>query len=105
MELSEIKELLEENECIVFPDLEDALVGITCGWGELRAVYEWGKCIEVFMVRDGMSHEEACEHFSTNTAGTYAGEKTPEVVNTGYEPNPAPDGCLQVSKHCLLPNE
>jgi len=96
MELSEIMEQLEFNECIVFDDLEDALIGVTCGWGDMRAVYEWGRCIEIFMVRDGMTYEEASEHFEHNTAGTYAGPKTPEVVNTGYDPEVTPDGCLKV---------
>ena len=88
----ELQELLVDAECIVFPDYEDALVGITAGWGTTRAVYEYGKCIEILMIRDGMSYEEATEYFSYNTAGAYVGPKTPEIINTGYEPTIPPEG-------------
>jgi hypothetical protein len=96
MELSEIKDRLADDDSITYPDYEDALIGFTCGWGRTRAVYEWGKCIEILMVRDGMTYEEALEWFERNTAGAYNGEHTPEIVNTGYSPEPVPDGCLRV---------
>ena len=96
MDKEELEFLLEESECVVFPDYEGALIGITAGWGETRAVYDWGKCIEILMVRDGMSHEDAIEYFAVNTAGAYLGPQTPEIVNTGYEIDIPPDGCLKV---------
>lgn len=92
----EILIILEETEAIVFDGFERALVGYTCGYGPTRAVYEWGKCIEILMRRDGMSYEDAEEFFEFNVAGSHLGEKTPEIVNTGYYPRKVPQGYLPV---------
>jgi hypothetical protein len=97
MDREELQSYLEDGECMVYPEYEDALIGVTAGWGETRAVYEWGKCIEILMLRDGMTYDDAIEYFAINTAGAYNGEKTPEFVNTGYEPDIPPDGCLKVT--------
>ena len=51
------------------------------GYGEQGqhtvAVYDYEKCIEIFMQRDGMDQEEALEHMSYNVTGTSLAEKTP----------------------------
>ena len=39
-------------------------------------VYDREICIQIFM-REGMTHEEAEEHFSYNVIGAYQGEGTP----------------------------
>ena len=92
MELSEIKERIAENEAVLWHDYEDALIGVTES-GDVRAVYEWGKCLEVLMLRDGMTYEEAMEMFEYNIA---LGDGQPIVVNTGYHPEAVPSGCLRV---------
>ena len=67
----------------------DALLGIST---ELRedsegepipiAIYSTEKTIEVYMNRDGMSHEEAVEFFEFNTKGAYLGPNTPIFIDT-----------------------
>lgn len=71
---------LEEEECITWDGLDDALVGITVGI-ERVAVYDWSKMVDVCMHRDEMSYETAVEHLQYNTLGGYLGPKTPLVVD------------------------
>ena len=92
MELSEIKERVAEAGACLWHDYEDALIGVTTS-GELRAVYEWGKCIEVLMMRDGMDYSGAIEMFEYNIA---LGQGQPIIVDTGYEVEAVPSGCLRV---------
>ena len=65
---------LEENECLLADGFEGALIGITYGANPV-AVYEVTMCIDLLM-SEGMSYEDAWEHFSYNVAGSYVGEET-----------------------------
>ena len=79
----EISDYIEEQcmEGVLLADgLEDAFIGVSCGFGPNKAVYDWGKCIEIFMQRDDMSQEEAIEHMDFNVTGAYVGEQTPEFI-------------------------
>ena len=60
--------------------LEDAFIGVSCGFGPSKAIYDWDKCVEVFMNRDGMTYEEAVEWIDFNVTGAYFGEQTPEFI-------------------------
>ena len=75
-----VRELLsEENPDALFADgLDDALVGVArrCGQPTL-AVYDYEKCVEVFMSREGMSYEDAIEWMEFNVVGAWLGEGTP----------------------------
>jgi len=75
-----VRELLsEENPDALFADgLDDALVGVArrCGQPTL-AVYDYEKCVEVFMSREGISHEDAIEWMEFNVVGAWLGEGTP----------------------------
>lgn len=67
-------------EMTLYPDLEEALVGICRTFGrEPVAIYDYEKCIEIRM-RDGMSYEEAVEFHEFNTMGSYVGEFTPAFL-------------------------
>lgn len=71
--------LKEENEEALFADgLDAALVGIArrCGQPTL-AVYDYDKCVRIFMERDGMSYEDAIEWMEFNVVGAWMGENTP----------------------------
>lgn len=46
------------------------------------AVYDYDKCVEVLVARDGMTHEEADEFLSFNTLGAYVGENGPLYIVT-----------------------
>ena len=79
----EISDYIEEHgmEGVLLADgLEGAFIGVSCGFGPNKAVYDWGKCVEIFMKRDGMSGEEAIEHMGFNVTGAYMGEQTPEFI-------------------------
>jgi hypothetical protein len=75
-----VRELLsEENPDALFADgLDEALVGVArrCGQPTL-AVYDYEKCVEVFMSREGMSYEDAIEWMGFNVVGAWLGEGTP----------------------------
>lgn len=66
--------------------LDEAIIGVAsrCGQPDLIA-YSVTKCIEVLM-RDGVSYEEALEHFDFNVAGAWVGPETPVWVydNTSW---------------------
>jgi hypothetical protein len=69
----------EYNEDMLFADgFDEALIGTVsrCGMNTV-ALYNTFKCIEILMVRDGMTEEEAQEFFEFNTLGSYVGENTP----------------------------
>ena len=74
----ELLEELQDNECLLADGLDEALIGITEGVNPV-AVYETYKCIDILM-EEGMSEEDAVEHFYYNIAGGYVGEKTPLFI-------------------------
>ena len=52
--------------------LEDAIIGVG---GRMNMpdvlIYSYNKCVEIFMKRDGMSHEEAVEWMEFNVVGVW----------------------------------
>ncbi len=78
--LNEALEGLEES-VLTMDGLDDALLGLSTRMNEPTvAVYSQSKIIEI-LVKDGMSYEEAFEHFSFNIAGSYMGAETPTIVD------------------------
>ena len=67
----------EEVECWVAEGLDDALMGYGEQGQQTVAVYDYEKCIEIFMRRDGMSRDDAMDHMSYNVTGTDLARKTP----------------------------
>jgi hypothetical protein len=65
-----------------FPDIEflkaDGLDSAVIGFDEQseRLIYSVSKIIEILMA-DGMTDEDALDHYYYNIAGAYVGEKTP----------------------------
>jgi hypothetical protein len=61
---------------------EDAFLGICRSPGHQSAVaaYDYDKCIEILMDRDGMTYEDAVDFFGFNTMGAYVGPDTPHYV-------------------------
>ena len=79
----EISTYIEDQgmEGVLLADgLEDAFLGVSCGFGPSKAIYDWDKCVEVFMNRDGMTYEEAVEWIDYNVTGAYVSEQTPEFI-------------------------
>ena len=80
MTTSEMTEALaEENEEALTADgFEGALIGMVVGACRPPvACYDYARCVEILMKRDGMSEEEAEEFLEFNTIGAYVGEHTP----------------------------
>lgn len=64
------------GEDILLADgLNEAIIGIDRN--SERIVYSVRKIIDILIIRDHMSEEEALEHFSYNIEGGYVGEQTP----------------------------
>ena len=80
----------ENPDAIIYDDMDDALIGVYRGISngqagtvseEAIAVYSYVKYIEIYIERDGMSEEEACEFFDYNVAGAHLGQFQPIVID------------------------
>lgn len=56
---------------------EDALIGLGWQHTKLIAIYDYKKCVEILILREEMTHEEAIEWMEYNVVGSYVGEYTP----------------------------
>ena len=56
---------------------ESAFLGTVERKGEVLAVYSVDACLSVLRERDGMTDEEALDHFFYNVHGAWIGEGTP----------------------------
>ena len=56
---------------------EDALIGLGWQHTKLIAIYDYDKCVEILILREDMTHEEAIEWMEYNVVGSYLGEYTP----------------------------
>ena len=80
MTAKEILERLreEEPETLLADGFEAAFAGTVQVFGKpTLALYDREKCIEILMVRDGMTFDQAVEFFDFNVAGAFMGEHTP----------------------------
>ena len=66
---------LEDYECLLADGFDDAVIGVTFGI-EPKAVYSVTKCLDI-LVEEGMTMEDAVEHFEYNVGSSYVGDKTP----------------------------
>ena len=81
--LKDILEYIEERGVtgvFLADGLDEAFLGISCGFGPTKAVYDWDKCVEIFKERYGMTRDEAVEWMDFNVTGAYVGEQTPEFI-------------------------
>ena len=70
-----IDQIVEFNpEALLADGFNDAIM-----WYDTkgRVIYSVGNIIDILVERDGMSYEDASEHFSFNVEGAYLGEYTP----------------------------
>lgn len=77
----------EQNpEAVTADGFESAIIGVANRFGmEPVVAYDYDKCIEVLVKRDGMTYEEAIEFFEFNVTGAWVGEGTPVFVSTRLE--------------------
>lgn len=76
-----LQEILEDFEALVMDEFEDALVGAVerCGEGYV-ACYDVAKIIDI-LVSQGLTYEDAVEHFGFNIAGAWVGKKGPVFLH------------------------
>lgn len=79
-----------EPELIVYDGLDDALIGLGQQFNTTALVYDIKKVIEIF-VEDGMSEEDAVEHFNFNVVGAWTGEHTPIFLEKWEEDDRDPE--------------
>lgn len=72
--LDAIVENYYDEEILKADGFDDAVIGIEPG--SMRLIYSVTKCIDI-LIEEGMTQEDAIEHFDFNVAGSYVGEKTP----------------------------
>lgn len=80
--LESIVEHHEDEEILKADGFDDAVIGIELG--TMRLVYSVTRCLEILMVDDDMSLEDAIEYFEYNVRGSYVGEKTPIWCEDNY---------------------
>jgi hypothetical protein len=81
--VDQLFELIDEmgDEVIKFDGLDAAIVGVGQVHGQPpRLVYSSDAIIRIFM-EEGMSEEDAIEHFEFNVACAYVGEATPLILS------------------------
>lgn len=66
---------------LVADGFSDALVGLLDHWGPggrtTVALYDYVKCVEILVEREGMDRDEAEEMMEINVCGSYVGDHTP----------------------------
>ena len=70
------------SKMLLADGFEKAFIGVTISQPlrEEVAVYDFDKCIEVLMERDGMDEEGAVEYFYYNVSGSWLGKHTPLFI-------------------------
>ncbi len=79
MTRKEIIDLFEDEELMFVDGFDEAIIGIDTV--SYRVIYNKEIMIEV-LISEGMSYDDALEHFSYNIEGAYVGEKTPIYCQT-----------------------
>lgn len=83
MTLDEFREVMSEvnPDALLADGLEAGIIGYTLNHhGEHVVVYDYDKCIDALVDRDGMEPDEADEFLSFNTLGAYVGPQGPMFV-------------------------
>ena len=76
--LQEIVEMFPESEILKCEGYDDCILGFDYNWdGNIRLIYSVKAILDKMVKEDGLSDEEAIEHFEFNFRGSYLGEKTP----------------------------
>lgn len=71
--------LAGDDPDLLFADgFDGAILGVAerCGSPQV-VVYDYDKCVDILVARDGMTEDEAIEWMGFNVVGAYAGERTP----------------------------
>lgn len=83
MTTQEILEILKQaaddgDEILLADGFEDALLGLVEGACRAPvACYDYQKCVDILVQRDGMDEDVAAEYIDFNVTGAYVGSGTP----------------------------
>lgn len=76
--LQDIIDNFDGEEFLIADGFDGAIIGLE--ESSMRLIYSVSKCIDI-LIDEGMTEEEALEHFSYNVSGSYVGNKTPIWCN------------------------
>ena len=68
---------MSEEGILLADGFEEAYLGQARQVTTWVAVYDYYRCLEILMNRDGMSHDEASDFFEFNVVGAWLGAQTP----------------------------
>ena len=68
------------SEALFADGFDDAIIGYDAVG--FRVVYDYDKCSDVLMKRDGMTKHEAHEFMEFNVVGAFVGDFTPLFIHT-----------------------
>jgi hypothetical protein len=63
-----------EEEFTIATGFDQAIIGVD--EVSMRIIYSMAKCVDI-LIAEGMTEEDAEDHFDYNVAGVYVGERTP----------------------------
>jgi hypothetical protein len=72
---------IQEDEPLKADGFNEAIIGQDYEMG--RYVYSIERILEILMLRDDMTMDDAMEFFNFNIAGAYVGKMTPLYIWTG----------------------
>lgn len=75
--IDDIVEMFPEEEIIKCDGYDDCCIGYDYGFGDIRLIYSVKMVLDKMVNEDGLSEDEAIEHFEYNLRGSYLGLKTP----------------------------
>jgi len=77
-----LEEIVEINDKALLADgFDEAIDGMCIQFGQLPIVaYDYNKCIDILIKRDGMSETQAIEYFDFNVVGSYMGPNSPVFI-------------------------
>tara|TARA_R110000765_G_C18748556_1_gene587561 strand:+ start:44 stop:301 length:258 start_codon:yes stop_codon:yes gene_type:complete len=77
-----IDEIMDINpEAMLADGFDVAILGMCVQFGSEPVVaYDFNKCVEILMERDGMEREEAIDFVNFNVVGAYVGLSTPVFI-------------------------
>lgn len=73
--LQEIIDYYSDEQFLIADGFDNAVIGVE--EQSMRLIYSVTLCLEILMVDEEMSLEDAIEHFEFNVSGAYVGEQTP----------------------------
>lgn len=74
MKLSDLVESFPDKEFLIADGFNDAIIGYCMSTD--RVIYSYVKTIEL-LIGEGLTEEDAIEHFYYNVIGSYVGDRTP----------------------------